>query len=242
MSPERYRVLDIPVNRYNSFEDVIDHIASVLETEKRGYSVAVNPEKIMAARRDNQLKEAIEKAEVTFADGIGTCWAVKKLYGCKIPRIPGIELMQHLLLYATKANWCVYFLGAKPEVVEKAITKIRSEYKALKIAGYHNGYFQNEAEIIRQIKEKSPELLFVGLGSPKQEYWMAKNYKKFNKTFCVGVGGSFDVIAEEVKRAPLFLADNGLEWLYRLCKQPSRWKRQRVLLLFFWLIMKKQCP
>jgi len=240
MSPARYKVLDISVNGYGSFETVIDHIASILEAGKSSYSVAINAEKIMAARRNNQLREAIEKAEVTFADGIGACWAVKKLYDCKIPRLPGVELMQQLLLYATKVNWDVYFLGAKPEAIEKAVTEILSKYKGLKIIGYHHGYFQNEEEIIKQITMKPPELLFIGLGSPKQEYWMAKNYRKFNGTFCVGVGGSFDVIAGEVKRAPSFFANNGLEWLYRLFKQPSRWRRQKVLPVFWGLIMKEK--
>ena len=187
MKCRRYNVLGIPVNGYGSFKDVIDHIEEILDTGKSGYSVATHPEKVIAAKGNQQLKEIIQKAEVPFADAIGICWAVKKLYNCKIPRIPGIELMQHLLLYASKVNWSIYFLGTKPEIIEKAVTKIKSEYNVLKISGYHHGYFKNEEEIIKEIQIKSPKLLFVGLGTPKQEYWIAKNYKKINNTFWVKV-------------------------------------------------------
>jgi N-acetylglucosaminyldiphosphoundecaprenol N-acetyl-beta-D-mannosaminyltransferase len=127
----------------------------------------------------------------------------------------------------------VYFLGANPDVIEKAADHAKEAYPGLKIAGYHHGYFEEEEEsVLAEIRETKPDIIFVGLGVPKQEEWIHENRESIPKGLFIGVGGSFDVLAGEVKRAPAAWQKLNIEWLYRLIQRPSRWKRMTVLPIF----------
>ena len=193
----------------------------------------------MYANKDAGYKDIIQGADYLIADGYGIILA-SKLLGKPLPeRIAGFEIMTALLEEGDRQGWSVYFLGAKEEVVSKAVTTVTERYENLTIAGYHNGYFDwNDTYVQEEIKAKEPDLIFVALGFPKQEQWISSNINHFNKGVFIGLGGSFDVLAGAVKRAPLIWQKLNLEWLYRLIKQPSRWRRMLALPHFILKVMK----
>jgi N-acetylglucosaminyldiphosphoundecaprenol N-acetyl-beta-D-mannosaminyltransferase len=204
---------------------------------QKTFVVTANPEIVMHAQKDVEYKEIVNKADFVIADGYGVVLG-SKILGDPVPeRIAGFDLMCELLSIGNQKGWSAYFLGAKKEVVEKAVAKVKHEYPNLTIAGYHDGYFQDSTHIRDQIKRTKPDLIFVALGFPKQEKWIYKNLPDFEKGLFMGVGGSFDVLAGAVKRAPLIWQKMNLEWLYRLLQEPSRWRRMLVLPLFVYRVI-----
>lgn len=220
-------------------KDLLDVLISRIKNNQQTHIVTANPEIVMHANQDSQYLSIVEHADYVIADGIGVIIGAKIL-GKPLPeRIAGFDLMCDLLAKGNENQWSAYFLGTKKEVIEKAVKNIKVNYPQLKIAGYHDGYFNWESsEIYDEIKMKHPDLIFVALGFPKQEIWIANNLGKFDKGLFMGVGGSFDVLAGEVKRAPEVWQKLNLEWLYRLIKQPSRWRRMLALPLFILKVIK----
>lgn len=154
----------------------------------------------------------------------------------KIQKTPGIDLMNRLCEHANKNQWSIYLLGAKPGVAEQTQNKLQLRFPNLIISGLNHGYFNNEEElkILNEIQTKKPHLLFVALQMPDQEKWIYKNSNYFKGICAMGIGGSFDVISGNLKRAPLLIQKLGMEWLYRLIQEPWRWKRiLKLTLLFF---------
>ncbi len=190
---------------------------------------------------DAAYSSIVRTADYVIADGIGVIIA-SKLLGCPLPeRIAGYDLLVELLKSGNEKGRSIYLLGAKKEVIERAVENVKVNYPHLKVAGWHDGYFNWEStEIMDEIKLKKPDLIFVALGFPKQEIWISKNIGSVDKGIFMGVGGSFDVLAGAVKRAPIMWQKINLEWLYRLIKQPSRWKRMLVLPQFMIKIIKEK--
>lgn len=187
--------------------------------------VTPNPEIVMAAREDPQLMEIINSSDIVAADGIGIIYAAKIL-GRKLPgRVTGIGLSALIFERLAPVHGKVYLFGAKPGVAEAAGENLRKTYPGLEIAGCHDGYFDDDTEIIRDINACSPDVLLVCLGAPKQEKWMASRKGIVSAKLMMGLGGALDVYAGTVKRAPVFFQKLGLEWLYRVITQPSRFKR-----------------
>ena len=217
---------------FNSLQknELLNILYKKINNEEKTFLVTANPEIIMYAKKDSDYKQIIQGADYLIADGYGVILA-SKILGKPLPeRIPGFEIMSELLEEANRQGWSVYFLGAKEDVVTKAIKTVKERYNNITIAGYHNGYFDwNDPHIVEEVKDKEPDLTFVALGFPKQEQWISSNLKHFNKGIFIGLGGSFDVLAGTVKRAPVIWQKMNLEWLYRLIKQPSRWRRMLVL-------------
>ncbi|MED3622522.1 WecB/TagA/CpsF family glycosyltransferase [Neobacillus thermocopriae] len=204
-----------------------------IEENKKTFLVTANPEIVMHANTDPEYLKIVNGADYVIADGIGVIIGSKIIENPLPERIPGFDLMQDLLKIGNEKGWSAYFLGAKKEVIEKAILNIKDNYPNLEIAGYHDGYFDwNENKIPEEIKQSKPDMVFVALGFPRQEKFIAENIPQFEKGLFIGVGGSFDVIAGAVKRAPVIWQKLNLEWLYRLIKQPSRWRRMLALPAF----------
>ena len=203
-----------------------DEAVLAAEALPRGSRVVTpNPEIVMAARSDPELMEIINSSGLVTADGIGIIYAAK-LLGRKLPgRVTGIGLVSALFERMAKRGGSVYLFGAKPGVAEKAGEKIVSEYPGINVAGTHDGYFSDDAEIIEDINRARPDLLLVCLGAPKQEKWMAARSGVIDAGLMMGLGGVLDVYAGNVKRAPKLFQKLGLEWLYRAVTQPSRFKR-----------------
>jgi len=202
----------------------------------------VNPEFIMAARRDAEFMRVLHQTAINVPDGVGVLWAARRKGHVLRERVAGVELMDKLCAMASTNGWRAYFLGAAPGVAERAAAVMALKYPGLMIAGAYAGSPKpvDEAGIVERIRTSQPHLLFVAYGAPRQDVWLARNTpaltpnsRPLGEGFVgVGVGGAFDFITGVQTRAPEWARSAGLEWLFRLVRQPSRWKRQTALLRF----------
>lgn len=195
-----------------------------LEFAKNGQVITINPEMIFYASKHPEFAQIINEAELVIPDGIGVQIGLKIL-GHNVRRIAGIEFGRKILeKYAAKNKTCA-LVGAKPEVIEKAAANLQKEIDNINIVYKHDGYFKDDSEILNNLTEVQPNVVLTALGSPKQEEFNYKAKKLLPDTLFIGVGGSFDVWAGAVKRAPEIYQKMGLEWLYRTVKEPKRFKR-----------------
>lgn len=202
-----------------TFEQAVDWAYS-----KHGQIVTINPEMISAAQKNSDFAEIINSAELVVADGIGVEIGLKIL-GYKVKRIAGIDLGKALVEKFTASGKSVAMIGAKPGVVDSAIENLSKEYQNLNVVYSHDGYFDNDEDIIESVISANPDLILVALGSPKQEFFIHNIKEKLPNSTLIGLGGSFDVWAGVVERAPIIYQKLGLEWLYRTLKEPKRFKR-----------------
>lgn len=202
-----------------TFEQAVDWAYS-----KHGQIVTINPEMISAAQKNSDFAEIINSAELVVADGIGVEIGLKIL-GYKVKRIAGIDLGKALVEKFTASGKSVAMIGAKPGVVDSAIENLSKEYQNLNVVYSHDGYFDNDEDIIESVISANPDLILVALGSPKQEFFIHNLKEKLPNSTLIGLGGSFDVWAGVVERAPIIYQKLGLEWLYRTLKEPKRFKR-----------------
>ena len=216
-------LLGFNIDNY-SFEEAVVRAKNMIDGHKVSQIVTINPEMFQCAEKDADFANIIKEAEMVIPDGVGVKIALK-LTGKKADRIPGIDFAKRLLTEASKSNIPTAIIGAKEEVIEKAVDNLQREIKGLNIVYYHNGYFDSDEEIYRELKAKSPKLILVALGSPKQEVFIYNAKKVLNPALMIGIGGSLDVWSGNVKRAPKIFQILGLEWLYRTITQPSRFKR-----------------
>lgn len=200
-----------------------------------------NSEIMMTAYEDADFCATLNGADMIIADGIGVVYASKILKAPLPERVAGFDLASRLIETAAEGRYSLYFFGGKPGVAEQAIANLTMQYPKLNIVGYSDGYFDAEKEktIIEDIKAKKPDILFVCLGAPKQEKWIAAHRDELSVPLSLGVGGSLDVWAGTVERAPEFYQKAGLEWLYRLIKQPSRFMRMMSLPKFGFTVLCK---
>lgn len=192
------------------------------------FLVAMNPVKVIYADRHPELREALGRATVLYPDGYGICWAIRMLEGLRITRVPGVDLAQALLSEAERNGRAVYLLGASPEIHLAAVEAVRQRHPRLRIAGSHHGYFRNGAEesgIVNAVRRSGAEVLLVALGSPQQEIWIDRNLSRLGVRLAMGVGGTFDVLAGAVQRAPAVVQKLGLEWAWRAVLQPAKIRR-----------------
>ena len=216
-------LLGFNIDNY-SFEEAVVRAKNMIDGHKVSQVVTINPEMFQCAEKDADFANIIKEAEMVIPDGVGVKIALK-LTGKKADRIPGIDFAKRLLTEASKSDIPTAIIGAKEEVIEKAVDNLQREIKGLNIVYYHNGYFDSDEEIYRELKAKSPKLILVALGSPKQEVFIYNAKKVLNPALMIGIGGSLDVWSGNVKRAPKIFQIFGLEWLYRTITQPSRFKR-----------------
>jgi len=228
------RILDIPIDRVSGAE-ATKIFRRLMDEEGCSLIVTPNSEIVVNASKDSQLKTLIEGADLVIPDGIGLVYASKIMKNPLQERVTGIDFLTQVLVYLQETGKSIYLLGSKPGVAEKAAENMRMRYPALKIAGTHDGYFQAEDEpaLIEEINASGASFLCTALGSPKQEKFIMKYREQLKHVRAgMGVGGSLDVWAGTVKRAPAFYQKHGLEWLYRLIQQPSRAGRMAKLPVF----------
>jgi len=223
-------------------QEAIVQIKQMIYRGRPGHIITLNAEIVYQAQSSAELRETINGADLVTPDGIGIVWGGRKLGYEFRERVTGIDLLKRLCQEAPVENWGIYLLGSAPGVAEEAARRLIEANPGLKIAGTHDGYFSEEdmPSLIAEIKALNPQILFVALGAPKQEYWI-KEYKDIlGVPACIGVGGSLDVIAGHKKRAPAWMIKLNLEWLYRLLSEPSRLQRQLVLPKFVGLILTRR--
>lgn len=201
----------------------------LLEEDKFHYVVTPNPEFLLAAEKDPEFRRVLNAADLVLPDGIGVVYSAKILGTPLKERVPGIEFAEAMLSALNDMGGRLYLLGAKPGVAEEAGRRICARYPALVLCGTHDGYFKDEQAILPEIAAAKPDLLFVCLGAPKQEKWMARWGRHTGAKLAIGLGGCLDVFAGNVQRAPERWQKLGLEWAYRLKKEPKRIGRMAKL-------------
>lgn len=238
---ERANILGCYVDMV-TMREAVKQIEVFIQEMQPAYIVTLNAEIAYQARNDKPLRDIINSAQMVTADGIGSVWAARQM-GYPVPeRVTGIDLLYILCQRAAECGWSVYLLGAAPGVAEAAASSLCNTYPGLQIAGAHHGYFKDEEipNLIERIKDCRPSILLAALGAPKQEYFINRYQKELEIPVCIGVGGSFDVVAGYKKRAPQLFIKLNLEWLYRLLAEPNRIKRQLVLPKFALAVLRQR--
>jgi N-acetylglucosaminyldiphosphoundecaprenol N-acetyl-beta-D-mannosaminyltransferase len=223
-------VLGVDVDRLDMRETVA-RCRELVESGGPAQHVCVNAAKVVALQRDERLREIVAGCELVSADGQAVVWAARLLRQPLPERVAGIDLMRELLALAEREGWRVYFLGARPEVLERAVERIRERHPGLVVTGRRDGYFAGgeEADLCDEIRAARPHLLFVAMSSPRKEYWLGEHARSLGVPLSMGVGGALDVEAGIVRRAPGWMQRAGLEWLFRLLQDPRRLLRRYVV-------------
>lgn len=208
----------------------IDLILSGIESNQFIQHGVVNVAKLVHMQTDSELRRSVNDCDIINIDGMGVVWGALFL-GHKVPeRVAGVDLFHALLAMSAQEGFPVYLLGATAEVVELTAKRVQGLYPGLQVAGYHHGYFWDDEEtMVRTVRESGARLLFVAITSPKKENFINRWRDQLGVNFVMGVGGTFDVVAGKVKRAPLWMQRCGLEWFFRVIQEPRRmWKRYLV--------------
>ena len=240
----RLQILGVGVDRVTGDEALERIAAFIAEGREHGTShqvVTANAEIIYRASQNDDMKAIINQAHMVTADGSGVVWASKQLGESLAERVTGIDLVNSICAASAQHGWKLYILGSAPGVADTAAQNICAKYPGCNIIGTHHGYFDaaEEQNILAELRELKPDVLFVALGAPKQEYWIAEHLAQLGIPVGMGIGGSMDVLSGNVKRAPEWMQKLSLEWLYRFLLQPTRFKRMLALPKFM-LAVKKQ--
>ena len=210
----------------------LERSLSMLNEPRRHYIVTPNSEIVMTCAKNDEARMAVNDADLVIADGVGVVLASKILGTPLKCKVAGIDLAAELMRSLAKTRKRLFLLGAKPGTAERAAKKLSAKYKGLVICGTNDGYFKNDEDVINKIIKTNPDVLFVCLGAPKQEIWIFENIASLDIRLIIGLGGSLDVFAGQATRAPDFFIRLGLEWFYRLFKEPSRITRMIKLPVF----------
>jgi len=238
VSNHRVRLFQVGIDQLDN-QKTVQKIEKFIVSKKPHLVVTPDTLAILRTRVDLEYHNILKSADLVTPDGAGILWATATLNFPLAERVTGIDIINSICRLAIKKRYSLYLLGSSFGVAKEAALNLTRRYPGLKIVGSHHGYFAShkEAGIIREIKEKKPDVLLVGMGAPKQEKWIAKNLNKINVPVCMGVGGSFDVLSGRIPRAPLWMQRHGMEWVYRLIKQPKRVLRVLALFYFIWLVI-----
>lgn len=226
-----------------SMSKTVETIRCAVADRRFTQHVVVNVAKLVNMRNDSQLKESVHSCDIINIDGMGVVLGARFLGHAVPERVAGVDLFHELLAMSAASNFPVFLLGAKEDVLALAVQKVQAQYPALKIAGYHHGYFwDDEAAMVETIRASGARLLFVAITSPKKENFINRWRDQLGVDFVMGVGGTFDVVAGKVKRAPQWMQKWGMEWLYRVIQEPGRmWKRYLITnCTFAWLLIKNK--
>lgn len=241
--PIKLQILGVRVDNVD-YAEALARIASYVESHRPGEKtrqvVTVNPEIIMAARRDEEFIKAIDEAALALPDGVGVLWAASFLGHPLKERVTGVDILEKIATLASGRGWRLFLLGAAPGVAERAASRLEEKNPGLAIAGFYAGSpaQDEEEEILARIRAAQAQILFVAYGAPGQDKWIYRNLARLDVAVAIGVGGAFDFISGEAVRAPLWLRNLGLEWLHRLLHQPWRWRRMLALPQFVWHVFK----
>lgn len=227
MPNNRYPILNTYVNAI-SMEETVAEVEKIIRTGKPTQHVVINALKVNLMNENAELQKIVNSCPLINADGASIIWAAKKLGIPLKERVAGIDLFENLVKMAAEKGYKIYLFGAKEEVVQKVKKIFEEQYPSLQIVGVRNGYFteDDEPEIVKKMAESGADMMFVAFSSPKKEFWVNKYLNDLHIPFVMGVGGSFDVVADVTARAPKWMQDHGLEWFYRFIQEPRRlWGR-----------------
>jgi len=242
----RVTILGAPVDAL-SMAETLSAIDNAIKKKKKIQHVVVNAAKIVNMKKDKELYDAVVNCDIINADGQSVVWAAKILKKPLPERVAGIDLMEKIVELASKKKYKIYFFGAQEEIVRKVVDVYSEKYSPEIIAGYRNGYFKKdeEPEIAKKIAASKADILFVAIPSPMKEIFLDKYSNIIKCSFTMGVGGSFDVVAGLIPRAPKWMQNIGMEWFYRLIQEPRKmWKRYLTTntMFVYYLIREKISP
>lgn len=234
--PNRVKILGVGFDNI-TLPDAIQNAYEMIGTGKKYRIVTPNSEIVYMAKSDLKLIKILNDSDMVVPDGVGVVYASKILKKPLEQKVAGIELGEGLVSKMAANGGKLFLLGAKPGVAQIAADKLCEKYPGLQIAGVHDGYFKEDGAVIDEINASGADVLFVCLGAPKQEFWMHKNQDAINTSLMLGLGGSLDVFAGVSQRAPDIWIKLGLEWFYRLCKEPQRIGRMMALPKFLFSVI-----
>jgi len=231
----------------NSKDEILSEIENYLKGKTKSSPFVIvtpNPEQLVYAKQDEEFLKLLNRADIAIPDGIGLVYAMKFIKAALIQRISGIDFMSDLVRLANKNNWAIGLIGGRNGVGKKALTELQSSYQNLRGWALEPEEMDEE-KMAQHIADSNTKFIFVGLGVPKQEQYIDAVKKQLLKEHAgrvvlMAVGGSFDIIAGAIPRAPDWIQKSGLEWLYRLIREPWRWKRQVQLIFFLSLVFKEK--
>ena len=227
MNHKRINIFGVPIDNLSMAES-LDYIESLIRTGTPHQHVIVNVDKLVKMQTDTALREAVLSCDMFSCEGQPIVWAARLLGQPLKERIAGVDLFPALIGRCAERGFRPFLLGARPEVVERVAAVLQAQHPRLQLAGWRNGYWspEEEAGVVAQIKQARPDVLFMATPSPMKEIFLSRWKEELRIPFVMGVGGSFDVVAGVVKRAPVWMRRCGLEWLYRLVQEPRRmWRR-----------------
>jgi N-acetylglucosaminyldiphosphoundecaprenol N-acetyl-beta-D-mannosaminyltransferase len=224
-SRPRVRLFGTPVDAL-TFAETVDRSFELADAGGPAQHVVLNAAKVVQMREDDRLRSIVAGCDLVNADGQSVVWASRVL-GRPLPeRVAGIDLFKAIIERAAQTGHRVFFLGATQEVLAEMVERLRARLPSLVIAGYCDGYWDDDDDVVETVRAARPDFLFLAIPSPRKEYWLSENLERLAVPFVMGVGGTFDVVAGKVRRAPVWVQRVGCEWLYRLAQEPRRmWKR-----------------
>lgn len=238
---KKIKLFDLLIDNGN-LQETVDEMVERIKNNEVIEHIGVNSNKVVLCQKDPKIKKIIQQADMVSADGYSIVWACRWLKKKKIERVTGIDTMTELLKSAEKNGLSLYFLGTKERILKQLLIVLKQQYPNLNIVGAQNGYFKDETAVVKEIAECHPQILFIGMTSPYKEEFAAKYKRKFNANLLMGVGGSFDVLAGEISRAPTWMQQSGLELLHRFMKEPKRLYKRYVFenIYFIYLVIKEK--
>ncbi|UJF33253.1 WecB/TagA/CpsF family glycosyltransferase [Paenibacillus hexagrammi] len=226
----KIRIYGVPISKMD-MKQTVAYLTQAIEQKIPHQIITANPIMVMAALEDPAYMSMMKQAELIVPDGAGVVWAAGYVGEHVAERVAGYDLLHQLMKVGEPKGWKVYLLGASREVIEAAADRLRALYPGIQLVGVRDGYFNNQQdeEVLREIEQAAPDLLFVGRSAANQEPWIAKYKNRLEIPVMMGVGGSFDVLSGKLKRAPILFQKLRLEWFYRLLQEPWRYKRMLIL-------------
>jgi N-acetylglucosaminyldiphosphoundecaprenol N-acetyl-beta-D-mannosaminyltransferase len=236
------KILTLNINNIK-MQELIEQLIDIIQNNNEKKLIYTpNSEIVVRAYDDPAFSELLNQADFLVPDGAGLLLAARLIGDPLQERVAGFDLMRNLLKQAADKDISFYFLGGKPGIIDSAVNNIKSKLPELNMAGFHHGYLDQDLteSVIKDINEKQPDILLVGMGVPRQEKFFSKYFDELQIKVGLTVGGSFDVWAGQVDRAPLWMQKLYLEWFYRLLQEPTRWKRMMAIPRFIYLVLKEK--
>lgn len=241
MSIPKVSIFGVPFSQLN-FQDTVKLLTEAVRTRKPTHVITANPIMVMEAQGKPDYLDMMKRAELIVPDGAGIVWAAGYIGNPVAEKVAGIELLNELFRLGEEKGWKVFLLGASEEVIQEAANRLKGNYPKIQLVGVRNGFFKSDQdeEVIREILAAEPDLLFVGRGADTQEPWIDQYKSRMKVPVMMGVGGSFDIVAGKLKRAPKLFIKLRLEWFYRLLQEPWRYKRMLVLPKFMLKVVREK--
>ncbi|WJH36295.1 WecB/TagA/CpsF family glycosyltransferase [Paenibacillus sp. CC-CFT747] len=241
MNIPKVSIFGVPFSKLD-FQDTIKLLCERIRERRTTQVITANPIMVMTALENPAYMAMMKRAEIIVPDGAGVVWAANYVGNPVAEKVAGIDLLHELLRIGENEDWKVFLLGTSPEVIQVAASRLKDRYPRIRLVGVRDGYFKSDQdeEVIREITAAEPDLLFVGRGADTQEPWIDRYKDRLHVPVIMGVGGSFDIMAGRLKRAPKLFIKLRLEWFYRLLQEPARYKRMLVLPKFAMKVMREK--